>query len=273
MILLASLPLSYHGNNTYVKITSQCTNLYLWHRKTNKYYFKFPVRPCFPFDPFLFTCSRKNSRLANWLTSKVTAVSYGLHLQLSKHCPLMSTLWCIWEVLLYLWLWPCALQCWGEWRSPRGWTPLPQHRPPQSLIVPTGHSSLTHLTFAHMNYLSSCHRPNNHTSHCALIENKVTHQFHFNSSHWNGIRYNHVDSTHNIYGTNVSFLWNNHCGAGSFKTRHSDLLVWVLWSGSGQSDKAAMSGHKCFKVSVQFALRRPETDLVDPVRTVMWAHS
>lgn len=37
------------------------------------------------------------------------------------------------NLLLYLSLWPCALQCWGEWRSQHEWTPLPRHRPPQSL--------------------------------------------------------------------------------------------------------------------------------------------
>lgn len=31
----------------------------------------------------------------------------------------------------------------------------------------------------------------------------------------------------------------------AFKIKHRVLLVHMLWSGSGHSDKAAMSGHTC----------------------------
>ncbi len=53
--------------------------------------------------------------------------------------------------------------------------------------------------------------------------------------------------SHSI-STRKTCLYTNHCVTGGLKIRHSDLLVHMLWSGSGQSDKAAMSGHKGFNI-------------------------
>lgn len=59
--------------------------------------------------------------------------------------------------------------------------------------------------------------------------------------HWNGFDCRLLDITSQTFiCVKLIIVWRE-----DFKIRQSDLLMHMLWSGSGQSDKAAMSGHMC----------------------------
>lgn len=83
---------------------------------------------------------------------------------------------------LYLSLWPCALQCWGEWRSPHEWTPLPRRLPPQSLTGETESGGLVGVFKLQQTEpaLTRTTSPN-----CPPpAARQVTDQFHFNLIKW-----------------------------------------------------------------------------------------
>lgn len=51
----------------------------------------------------------------------------------------------------------------------------------------------------------------------------------------------------------------------AFKIKHRVLLVHMLWSGSGHSDKAAMSGHMCLIPVVYNNNNKPAIAVLSPL--------
>lgn len=149
---------------------------------------------------------------------------------------------------LYLWRWPCALQCWGEWRSPREWTPRPQRHPPRSLTEWRDSTRLLGclLTWGNVSFLSQSKQTHaNHRCYILLLlpKHDATHRP-------NPVRCINRPADSNTEWTKLACFQLITCYRRT-RNEPSDLRVCILWS--GQPVKAAMSG-LCLFVSVMLAI-------------------